>query len=292
MFRESVDYIKESMDISEGIERGVGLESLLQEFAYDMASLSEEDKTNRIKKITSYYMVLLDKTKNVPKAYRETRKWANQIYVQHHAKNIRKGYGLEEKTDKEIASEIQDLINIQVNDPSTKKEDYMKGLGNGLVVAKAVADGKEPNWVNDSEKERFFVDRTNNHIDLVKKAAKKIVDRYPEFKDLLANAEVHDDSKFHEPERTPYLDLTWNKFKGIKDTDARINKATLYHITTNTHHPEYWNKEKANLDPNNRDKSAECLDASKMTHLAIAEMIADWVAMGMEILINERNKHE
>ena len=44
------------------------------------------------------------------------------------------------------------------------------------------------NWykiAKKDEKEKFFYERTKKHIELVQKAAKKIVDEYPEFLELI-----------------------------------------------------------------------------------------------------------
>ena len=41
------------------------------------------------------------------------------------------------------------------------------------------------NWYKKAKKDKqkqYFLDRTKKHIDRVKKAAKKIVDEYPEYK--------------------------------------------------------------------------------------------------------------
>lgn len=146
----------------------------------------------------------------------------------------------------------------------------------------------------DIEKEAWFEERTNNHIDLVKKAAKAIVDKYPELSELLDNVENHDQSKFEDPEREPYIELTWqhkkDSWKSYKTpgtiADDEINKATLHHITSNEHHPEFWNRDEANIDSSDRDKSVRVLDASKMPSIAIAEMVADWQAMSEELKKN------
>ena len=61
----------------------------------------------------------------------------------------------------------------------------------------------------EDQKLQWFVDRTNKHIALVTGAAEQIVKVYPEFQDLLQRAEVHDASKFEEPEKTPYISITW-----------------------------------------------------------------------------------
>jgi len=199
--------------------------------------------------------------------------------------------------------EIQDLINIQKEEAkSPNASDYMVGLHNGLVVAKATLDGEMVDddelldiKENMEEKEQWFEERTNKHIGLVKKAAEKIATHNPEFREfdgteLVHKVANHDASKFKEPERTPYIELTWqHKTQGrkyetpgtIKEKD--INDATLHHIINNKHHPEYWNKEEANIDSKDRDKSVKCLDVTKMPNLAIAEMIADWQAMSEEL---------
>lgn len=161
-------------------------------------------------------------------------------------------------------------------------------------------DMKEP---TQEEKEKYFEERTLKHRELVKEAARKIVKKYPEFKELLSLAEVHDESKFHEPQRTPYISISWrHKLENEKDGFGPIsnkgyktpgtldkeeeNKATLDHITNEPHHPEYWNKEKANLSKECRDKGVECIDVSKMPPLAISEMISDWEAMSEELKKN------
>ena len=146
------------------------------------------------------------------------------------------------------------------------------------------------------EKEAWFEERTNMHIDLVQKAAKKIVDEYPELEALLGEVKDHDASKLVEPERTPYIELTWkHKFddhKGYKTPgdidDKAINKATMHHILNNSHHPEFHleDKDDANLDPENRDKSLEVIDVPNMDDISIAHMVADWQAMSEELQKN------
>jgi len=157
----------------------------------------------------------------------------------------------------------------------------------------------------DEEKYQYFLDRTNKHIKLVKEAVKKIVKAYPEFEELLQRVEVHDASKFEEPELTPYVSLTWRhkleqekgkfdpingvgyKTPGLLDKEDE-NGATLCHIITNSHHPEYHLKDKSQVNINNkdRDKSDKCIDASAMPPLDVAEMIADWQAMAWELKKN------
>jgi hypothetical protein len=157
------------------------------------------------------------------------------------------------------------------------KDTYMRGL------LEATMD------VGRREKEAWFEERTAHHIDLVKKAAAKIAEANPEFKEfdgteLVMQADEHDASKLIAPEREPYIDLTWqhkqDNFKGYKTpgeipNDA-INKATLHHIRTNRHHPEYGLE----------NEKGEVADASGMSNLDIAEMVADWQAMSEELKTN------
>ena len=159
--------------------------------------------------------------------------------------------------------------------------------------------------VESDEKEQHFINRTNKHIALVGEAIAKIVAAYPEFKDLLSRAETHDASKFKEPERTPYIEISWrHKLENEKgefdpynnkgyQTPGKLtkddeNKATMHHILSNSHHPEYHLEDKAdaNINAEDRNKSDKVVDATRMPDLDIAEMIADWVAMSWELQTN------
>jgi hypothetical protein len=159
----------------------------------------------------------------------------------------------------------------------------------------------------DSQKEKYFIDRTNQHIQLVQKAVAKILEVYPEYDTEMFRDQVekHDVSKFEEPERTPYIAITWRhkleneegnydpyNGKGYQ-TPGKLekedeNEATLHHITTNSHHPEYHleDKTEANVNKDDRDKSDKVVDASLMPPSDIVEMIADWQAMVEELQTN------
>jgi len=155
------------------------------------------------------------------------------------------------------------------------------------------------NWFKKASKDnmkQYFLKRTRKHIDLVQKSAKKIVERYPEFSKLTSQVKKHDKSKFKEPELTPYISLTWRKkpenskkdnIEGLLSKEKE-NEVTLIHVKSNSHHPEYHlkNKEDANIDPSDRDKSTKCVDASLMPDIDVAEMVADWQAMSEELKTN------
>jgi len=164
-----------------------------------------------------------------------------------------------------------------------------------------------------TEQEQYFEERTAKHIALVQAAAKKIAEANPEFKEfdgteLINQAAKHDASKLVEPERTPYISISWrHKLENEQDPKKGFdpingkgyqppgqlakedeNEATVHHITTNSHHPEYHleDKSKANISKENRDESDFVVDATKMPALDIAEMVADWQAMSEELQNN------
>jgi hypothetical protein len=130
------------------------------------------------------------------------------------------------------------------------------------------------------EQEKYFEDRTNRHMEMVKDNAQKIASALPEFSQLLGIVQYHDKSKFAEPERTPYVAMTWNKkcknegvpYQYPDGMKEKIEAAIIHHMVSNPHHPEYYNKEQAN----------QIVDATKMPDIAVAEMVADWQAMGEE----------
>jgi hypothetical protein len=142
---------------------------------------------------------------------------------------------------------------------------------------------------------RHFVERTNRHIDLVKKWAGKIVEKRPdlsELSELLEKVESHDASKFHDPEIEPYVLISWSykmkdegkDFKIDDETKKKLNVATEHHITNNDHHVEFFcGKKDGILNTKDRDEVPdEMIDGSKMPPLCIAEMCADWMAVGEE----------
>ena len=139
------------------------------------------------------------------------------------------------------------------------------------------------------EKILHFKTRTAMHIELVQKWAKHIEDIFSDLKGLTLQTEVHDASKYVEPEYTPYLEVNWH-YKCKKDgivypLNNDAHKATFHHIKSNSHHPEYHDP-KATLEclnSSNRDKpSTYMVNATTMPILDIGEMVADWLAVAEE----------
>jgi hypothetical protein len=147
----------------------------------------------------------------------------------------------------------------------------------------------------EKEMEDFFKARTNKHIDLVRKYCQKIADYDKgKFGELIERSKVHDDSKFEDPEKDPYIYISWQykckdegkEFDIPKEMKDKMSKATEHHVKDkrNGHHPEAsCDKEVGLINREDRDKPPkEIVDATKMTDLDIGEMICDWLAMAQE----------
>lgn len=149
-----------------------------------------------------------------------------------------------------------------------------------------------PTFKQWNEMENHFMNRTKKHIHLVRKYAQKIENMYPkELHGLYQNSLVHDNSKFEEPEYSPYLHIAW-KYKMAdegktydppEDIKEKMTKATEHHVKNNTHHPEYHTDQVNTINHDNRDAPPETMiDATEMPDLNIAEMVSDWLAMAEE----------
>jgi hypothetical protein len=156
-----------------------------------------------------------------------------------------------------------------------------------------LAEEKPDKPDNYDEMKDWFDKRTKKHIERVQSYCKKIEDFDPErFKGLIERGEVHDQSKYKDPEVDPYIYVTWQykckddgkEFECPEGMDEEMDKATEHHVKSNAHHPEYHcEKEVGLINRKDRDKPPEeIIDATDMKELDIAEMVADWVAMGQE----------
>ena len=120
---------------------------------------------------------------------------------------------------------------------------------------------------------RNFEKRTKEHIDRVAKNLRKLYKKTDWGDELLERADTHDDSKYGEMERGPYVWLT--EFHRCKNDgldfeypsgmQEKANKATYHHITTNRHHPEFHDSPK------------------DMSDIDVVEMVCDWTAMAQEL---------
>ena len=80
---------------------------------------------------------------------------------------------------------------------------------------------------------------------------------------LIANGMVHDNSKMYGVE--------WDYLRNDPEDKDLLKVAHRHHVTTNKHHPEYWEN-----------------DISHMPEVYVAEMVADWWARSSEMGTNLR----
>lgn len=146
--------------------------------------------------------------------------------------------------------------------------------------------------MTDQERENLFYKYTNNHINLVRKYIDKAKNFYPDLSNLLTDlANKHDQSKFKEPEKTPYLYITEKKYYQNNNIPFKpfplniekiMHEATFHHVKNNPHHPEYWDIHLTQNPINFKDRdkpSGVLVDAKLMPHLYIIEMVCDCCAM-------------
>lgn len=152
-------------------------------------------------------------------------------------------------------------------------------------------ENKPHNW---KEMVQHYQKRTNKHINLVRKYLDILSEKFPELNknDIESRKKKHDKSKFEQPENTPYVYITWKyrmkdegkEFNVPQEVQDKMNEATVHHIISNSHHPEYWCGRKTGLiNQKNRDKPPEeIVDATKMPNEDIQQMCCDWSAVSEE----------
>jgi len=152
------------------------------------------------------------------------------------------------------------------------------------------ANKKPDNW---DEMCKYYEKRTHKHIHLVTKYCKKIAKYDPDrFEELNKRIKVHDDSKFKSPEYEPYVWITWMykckddgiEFEIPESNEEDMFQATLHHVQTNSHHPEYHTEQRDDvLNKENRDQPPKkIVDATKMPDIDLAEMVGDWCGVSEE----------
>jgi hypothetical protein len=146
-----------------------------------------------------------------------------------------------------------------------------------------------------NEMEDWFKKRTKLHITLVQKYLDKIIALgLPELNpEVLESEKDHDTSKWEDPEREPYVHVSWKyrqqdlgkKYEPPADTAQKMKEATYHHVKNNKHHPEYWDDTTTpdSINPKDREaKPDKPVDATKMPLDYVAAMVADWLAMSEE----------
>jgi hypothetical protein len=153
------------------------------------------------------------------------------------------------------------------------------------------------NYLNEVTQDMLnhFNKRTNLHIALVVKYLQKIIELDDARLDpkILEQEKTHDQSKFEEPEYTPYLHVSWGyymrdqgkAYEPSTEIKGQMQVATFHHVKNNKHHPEAWdpNSSMESINSADRDTPPEkIVDGTKMPDTYIASMVADWLAMSEE----------
>lgn len=119
----------------------------------------------------------------------------------------------------------------------------------------------------------FFINRTNQHINRVKSILIKMKGFYGFSEELLKErGEDHDRSKFFDPEKIPYIYLSWwhkckrenINYQYPANVENEVKLAVKHHLDNNSHHPESHN------------------NINEMSTLDLVEMVCDWTAMSQE----------
>ena len=135
---------------------------------------------------------------------------------------------------------------------------------------------------------RHFYERTEKHRKYVIHSTRVLGNSLsPDTKlNLLLRGIRHDLSKYSEGNSLPYawvaemyrcerLKLPFEYPEGAKEV---VNATRLWHVTHESHHPEYWTEDSLPLDPKDR-KPVTCYI---MPEIDILEMCCDWAAMTQE----------
>jgi len=177
----------------------------------------------------------------------------------------------------------------------------MKQVAAGLRrVARAIAaelTGEEMKMLTNhpdfDKMTAWYEERTARHIARVQKWCRRIEDYDSgRFAGLSQRAELHDQSKYEDPERLPYIWITWRykcerdgvDFEVPEEVQNLLTEATAHHVKVNPHHPEaHTDQEQDLINREDRDKPPEeMIDATGMAAIDLGEMVGDWLAMSEE----------
>ena len=122
------------------------------------------------------------------------------------------------------------------------------------------------------EYQKVFKDRVEHHIDLVNKYANKIGHTYPH----------HDIDKlgplFQAYSLSKKYGQGYETYEGLPEDEAEVyNQATIKHITSNPHHPEFFanRSDMKRIAKFTRDNPPLDIDCSRMSGSGIEEMCCD-----------------
>jgi len=138
----------------------------------------------------------------------------------------------------------------------------------------------------------FYIERINNHVDSVKKYAEMIAKNFRGeswSEKLIANASKHDYDKQNNStfigNYAPYIadkygDDNIKKYFKLKDHYLKEWDGVwvVMHIKNNKHHPEGWDENKYRFE-----RWSPPYTPKNMDEVSMAEMCADWMAVGKEL---------
>lgn len=131
--------------------------------------------------------------------------------------------------------------------------------------------------------ETWFEARNRQHRERVTKYGAKLLKWFPDLGPRLVN---HDKSK---DRSVLFMWLTWLAKGGDipEGMDGFIHEAMIAHVTGEEHHPEFWDLSKQrryciNRDDRDAPPPGGPICATAMSDIAIAEMVADWMAVAEE----------
>ena len=145
-----------------------------------------------------------------------------------------------------------------------------------------------------NEREAHFLKRTLTHILRVKRNVLALIEAdFPvDTIALMQQNARHDATKFEEPEKSTYVEITWmyrcrrlgEPFEITDEFKQRMAEATLHHVKHNPHHPEFF-APSASINMEDRDSPPdEMVDGTGMSDIGLVEMCCDWTAMSQEKL--------
>ncbi len=123
----------------------------------------------------------------------------------------------------------------------------------------------------------YITEHTTNVIKAYEKYGQQLCEMLNiPLEELKAKCAEHDKSKYSPEEFNAYRDYFHPIGKEPTEEDkAKMDLAFLHHQNINPHHPEYW----VLVD---NDLPSPYIKVLPMSNIAIAEMLCDWVAMGMK----------
>jgi len=154
----------------------------------------------------------------------------------------------------------------------------------------------EKEW---AEKIKHFHLRTARHNQLVRNNMLDLftlglVDKYALDQEVLfLELREHDATKFKDPQYKAYIEISWSYYQQLDLGKAYPldqvfqSNATIHHIISEKHHPEYWDplflKHGNKFNTTNRDGLPDTpTDASLMPLTWVAVMVCDWMAISQE----------